>query len=135
MHGLRPIKLHELRDTHGSLLVQNGVNLKVVQERLGHSSPRITLDRYAHVITSMGREAAELAGSLVKSDGNGMSREDRRLLEPETPKRPEKRPAGAQEIPCQGPGAPCHPCRNGSAGWGSGEGILLAREVLGMPAW
>jgi integrase len=66
-HGLRRIKLHELRDTHGSLLVQNGVHLKVVQERLGHSSPRITLERYAHIMPSMGVEAAQLAGDLVQS--------------------------------------------------------------------
>lgn len=65
-HGLRTIKLHELRDTHGSLLVKNGVHLKVVQERLGHSSPKITLERYAHIMPSMGREAAELAGMLVE---------------------------------------------------------------------
>jgi integrase len=37
----------------------------VVQERLGHSQIRVTLDTYSHVLPSMQREAAEKAERLV----------------------------------------------------------------------
>lgn len=63
--GLRKIKLHELRDTHGSQLIIAGVHPKVVQERLGHSSMTVTLGLYAHVMPSMGKDAAEKAASLL----------------------------------------------------------------------
>lgn len=63
--GLRRIRLHELRDTHGSLLIIDGEHPKVVQERLGHSDISMTLGLYAHVMKSMGRGAADRAAGLV----------------------------------------------------------------------
>lgn len=47
------IRLHDLRHTHATLLLELGVNPKVIAERLGHSSINITLDVYSHVTTSM----------------------------------------------------------------------------------
>lgn len=47
------IRLHDLRHTHATLLLEMGVNPKVIAERLGHSSINITLDVYSHVTTSM----------------------------------------------------------------------------------
>jgi integrase len=38
----------------------------VVQERLGHSSVAITLDRYSHVIEGMDRDAAEKVAALLR---------------------------------------------------------------------
>jgi integrase len=38
----------------------------VVQERLGHSSISITLDRYSHVIDGMDRDAAETVAALIQ---------------------------------------------------------------------
>lgn len=43
----------------------SGVHPKVVQERLGHSSIALTLDRYSHVIEGMDREAAEQVANLI----------------------------------------------------------------------
>lgn len=63
--GARRIRLHELRDSHGSHLVIAGVHPKVVMERLGHSSMGVTLGLYAHVMPSMGRDAARIAAALV----------------------------------------------------------------------
>lgn len=65
--GVPRIKLHEVRDTHGSHLVIAGIHPKVVMERLGHSSMAITLGLYAHVMPSLGKEAAETAAALVAS--------------------------------------------------------------------
>lgn len=41
-------KFHNLRHTHASMLMASGVNVVDIQERLGHSSPSITLDVYSH---------------------------------------------------------------------------------------
>jgi integrase len=62
---VRPIRLHDLRHTHASLLLAAGVNPKVVSERLGHSSVAFTLDTYAHVMPGMQPEAAELFDELI----------------------------------------------------------------------
>ena len=44
--GVPRVRLHDLRHTHATLLLADGVPAKVVQERLGHSSISITLDLY-----------------------------------------------------------------------------------------
>ena len=43
------LKFHALRHTHATMLLNAGVNIKVIQERLGHSSITTTLDTYSHV--------------------------------------------------------------------------------------
>ena len=63
--GLPPIPPHGLRHTSASLALANGVPLKVVQERLGHSSIAITGDIYSHVTEGMDRDAAaKIAGAI-----------------------------------------------------------------------
>lgn len=57
--GLPKIRFHDIRHTHATLLLQHGENVKVISERLGHSSIGITLDVYSHVVPDMQREAAE----------------------------------------------------------------------------
>jgi integrase len=42
-----------------------GIHLKVVSERLGHSSIAITLDTYSHVIPSMQRDAVDAVDALL----------------------------------------------------------------------
>ena len=44
--GLRRIRLHDLRHTHASILLKANVPVKVVSERLGHSSPAFTMTVY-----------------------------------------------------------------------------------------
>lgn len=60
------IRLHDLRHTHATLMLAKGVPVTVVSERLGHASPVITLQVYAHVLPGSQRDAAELFASLVK---------------------------------------------------------------------
>ena len=55
--GLKGFRLHDLRHTHASLLLGEGVHLKVVSERLGHSDIRITGDLYSHVLPNLQEEA------------------------------------------------------------------------------
>lgn len=53
----RKFRFHDLRHTHATFLLEQGINVKVVSERLGHSSIRITLDTYSHVVKSMQDDA------------------------------------------------------------------------------
>jgi integrase len=56
--GLRGARLHDLRHAHATILLQEGVHPKIVQERLGHSSVSTTLDIYSHVIPGLQEAAA-----------------------------------------------------------------------------
>jgi integrase len=63
--GLPRIRFHDLRHTHASLLVANGVPIKVVTERLGHAHPGFTMHTYHHVLPRMSAAAAEQFATLV----------------------------------------------------------------------
>ena len=67
--GLPHIRLHDLRHTHASLLLQAGTHPKVVQERLGHSSIRVTLDTYSHVVGGLQEVAAQRFDDLLVGRG------------------------------------------------------------------
>ena len=60
------IRLHDLRHTHATLLLADGVPVKVVSERLGHASATITLTVYQHVHPGMGRQAADRFAALLE---------------------------------------------------------------------
>ena len=66
--GLKDIRIHDLRHTHATLMLQAGVNPKVVSERLGHASISITLDIYSHVLPGMQEAAAEKFDKLFEAD-------------------------------------------------------------------
>jgi integrase len=59
------IRLHDLRHTHATLLLAAGVPIKVVSERLGHTTIALTMDVYAHVLPAMDRDAAVAYGRLL----------------------------------------------------------------------
>ena len=63
--GLRRIRLHDLRHTHASILLKAGVPVKVVSERLGHSSPAFTMTVYQHVLPGMQADAAAAFSAAV----------------------------------------------------------------------
>ena len=48
--GIRKIRLHDLRHTFGSLLIQNGAGIVYVKDQMGHSSIQVTVDTYGHLI-------------------------------------------------------------------------------------
>ena len=56
---------HELRHSAASLLIAQGVPLKVVSEVLGHSSIRITADVYGHLLDDAGLVAADAMTELL----------------------------------------------------------------------
>jgi integrase len=57
--GLSRIRFHDLRHTAATLMLSRGVHPKIVAERLGHSTPMLTLTVYSHVTPTMQRAAAE----------------------------------------------------------------------------
>ncbi len=56
--GLWGVRLHDLRHAHATILLQQGVHPKIVQERLGHSTVATTLDIYSHVLPGLQEAAA-----------------------------------------------------------------------------
>lgn len=62
--GLPPVRFHDLRHAHATLMLQQGIHPKIVSERLGHSSIGITLDTYSHVLPSMQAEAAKAVDEI-----------------------------------------------------------------------
>jgi len=62
--GLLGVRLHDLRHSYASFLVNNGVSLYIVQGLLGHTQPRMT-QRYAHLAQETLSNAAEIVGALI----------------------------------------------------------------------
>ena len=67
-HGFDGIRFHDLRHTHATILLQQGVNPKVVSERLGHASVTFTMDVYQHVLPGMQAQAAATFGTAIFGD-------------------------------------------------------------------
>jgi integrase len=63
-----PIRFHDLRHTHASLLLRDRVPIKVVSERLGHANPAFTMTTYQHVIPGMQEDAAAAFGQLLSAN-------------------------------------------------------------------
>ena len=61
-----PIRFHDLRHTHASLLLRDRVPIKVVSERLGHSNPAFTMTTYQHVLPGMQDDAAAAFGATPR---------------------------------------------------------------------
>ena len=55
-----------IRHSAATILLTMGVHPKVVQELLGHSSIRVTMDIYSHVLPSIQAEATEKLGELFQ---------------------------------------------------------------------
>jgi integrase len=66
--SLPRLRLHDLRHCHASLLLAEGVPIKVVSERLGHATIGMTMDVYAHVLPAMDRDAAAAIGRALGTD-------------------------------------------------------------------
>ncbi|THA38162.1 site-specific integrase [Streptomyces sp. A1547] len=69
LSGLPPVRLHDLRHLSASLALLAGADIKVVQERLGHSSRQITSDTYTSVLPELFRTEAESTVAVVPRGG------------------------------------------------------------------
>lgn len=59
-HNLKHMRFHDLRHTHATLLISNGVNMKTVSTRLGHSSINTTLNLYTHSLNEDDKKASQI---------------------------------------------------------------------------
>ncbi|MFG2637141.1 tyrosine-type recombinase/integrase [Streptomyces sp. NPDC048362] len=57
--GVRRVRVHDLRHTCASLLLAQGVGARTIMETLGHSTITMTLDTYAHVMSTTLKAAAD----------------------------------------------------------------------------
>lgn len=59
------IRIHDFRHSHASLLMEAGVNIKVIQKRLGHRSIKTTLGTYGHLYEETDAETAAKLDELT----------------------------------------------------------------------
>ncbi len=59
-----PCRFHNLRHSHVAFLIEAGEDPKVIQERLGHASIRVTYDTYGHLFPGRDEAAAERLATI-----------------------------------------------------------------------
>lgn len=69
--GLLKMRFHDLRHIYASLLIEQGENIKYIQSQLGHSSPTVTWNVYAHLMKTVNQESARrLENSVFTPTGH-----------------------------------------------------------------
>ena len=66
--GVRRLRVHDLRHTCATLLLAQGVPLRVVMELLGHSAIGVTANTYGHVVPALMHEATEQLHDALAAD-------------------------------------------------------------------
>jgi integrase len=124
--GLPPVRLHDLRHGAATLALAAKVDLKVVQDMLGHSSIVLTADTYTSVLPEVARKAAEDVASLIIAAG---------CLVPGTtrPRQPER--LGHCGTRRQGSGSHAHPSRQVGRPRRADPDINKNRLSGTVPAW
>jgi hypothetical protein len=75
------IRFHDLRHTYASLLIEQGENIKYIQTQLGHSSPMVTLNVYAHLMNQTNQAAAcRLEDAVFKPTGHTKNRTGHKMV-------------------------------------------------------
>ena len=54
------MRFHDLRHTHATLLIANGINMKTVSSRLGHSNISTTMNIYTHPLSDNDKKASNM---------------------------------------------------------------------------
>jgi integrase len=70
--SLSKVRFHDLRHTFASLLIEQGENIKYIQSQLGHSSPTVTLNVYAHLMKPANQSAARRLEDAIFGTGHKM---------------------------------------------------------------
>lgn len=68
----QPCTFHDLRHTHATLLIREGLHPKVIQSRMGHTSIRTTLDTYGHLFPGLDEAAADALDASACGVGVGL---------------------------------------------------------------
>jgi len=105
--GLPSVRVHDLRHTFASLLLERGENPKVVQELLGHSSIAVTMDIYSHVIPGLKEKAVAKLNDILKCGSSETRDQDCSKIAVQNPKNEDGksfRVSGSLDIPGAGGG-------------------------------
>lgn len=70
--NLKPIRVHDLRHSHVSMLIDMGINIVEISERIGHESVKTTLDTYAHLYPNKDRILADKLNSFRRPEDAGL---------------------------------------------------------------
>ena len=65
--GVKQIRVHDIRHSHASLLIELGFSPLLISERLGHENIETTLSVYSHLYPNKQSEVAEKLSNLIKS--------------------------------------------------------------------
>ena len=60
------IRFHDIRHTHASILISEGVDIVKVAARLGHANPKITIETYAHLVPNVDNDLADIFHNAVQ---------------------------------------------------------------------
>ena len=77
--GVKRIRVHDLRHSHVSYLINKGVETLIIKERLGHKDIKITLNTYGHLYPSKQRTVADLLDFEMKKDSDVVSIQSPRI--------------------------------------------------------
>ena len=69
--GMEKMRFYDLRHTHASLLIADGVHSRNIAERLGHASIKLTMDLYGYLFEGADKESAERIQQLFGEPKNG----------------------------------------------------------------
>jgi integrase len=64
--GIEPIRFHDLRRVAASLMIAANVPIKMVQEQLGHSSAKVTMDVYGHLYEATKDELTNALDAIAR---------------------------------------------------------------------
>lgn len=59
LSGVKKIRVHDIRHSHASMLIEQGYNVLLISERLGHENVETTLNTYGHLYPNKHRELAD----------------------------------------------------------------------------
>lgn len=65
--GVDGLRFHDLRHTAVALAIGQGAHPKALQERMGHSSVTVTLDRYGHLYQGLDGQIADALDDVLRS--------------------------------------------------------------------
>lgn len=84
-NNLKHIRLHDLRHSCASIMLKNGVQMKQIQEWLGHANFSTTADIYSHLDYSSKIESAEKIAGALKYDGDVEIVSTDKIIRPKIP--------------------------------------------------
>ena len=63
--GVKRVEFHALRHSYATLMIASDANIKFLQHQMGHSSIRVTMDMYGHLLPEVGEGVGKRLDSLI----------------------------------------------------------------------